>query len=238
MKTAIIIIPQIIENGNLGMYLSACVEKVQRDGYTILHSTYWSEYSEINIKVLMNKIIHSTDAFYLFVDFGINNFMIEIVNRFLIKENGEYRFIKEIKVEIVLSVKHGTLNGFLLEISKITGFSIEALKGKTRKREIVEARQIYFTRAKLFTKASLAMIGGLVGRDHATVLHGIKQVNEVAELIRKYDDWFGEKKQNKIAVHFEPEPNKTPYKSPYKSPYASVMSSSNKGYSGFREHSL
>jgi chromosomal replication initiator protein len=51
---------------------------------------------------------------------------------------------------------------------------VEAVKSKTRKREIVQARQIamYFT--KYLTKASLKNIGIFFGgRDHSTVIHSI-----------------------------------------------------------------
>ena len=62
---------------------------------------------------------------------------------------------------------------------------------KTRKREIVEARQIYFKRAKVLTSASLTEIGSMVvNGDHATVLHGINQVDTVPSLKRLYAELF------------------------------------------------
>ncbi|MFB1021495.1 MAG: chromosomal replication initiator protein DnaA, partial [Vicingaceae bacterium] len=49
---------------------------------------------------------------------------------------------------------------------------IELLKSKTRKREVVQARQIAMYFAKKMTKSSLANIGmHCGGKDHATVLH-------------------------------------------------------------------
>ncbi len=67
---------------------------------------------------------------------------------------------------------------------------IELLKSKTRKREIVQARQIAMYFAKKMTKSSLAHIGlHCGGKDHATVLHACRTVNNLQEtdkLFRKY----------------------------------------------------
>lgn len=248
MKTAVIIISPVGHNVSPSLYLNACAEKVKSDGYVILHPTDWSEYKNINIKELTDKIISGIDAFYLFVDFGASPFMVELVNRFVKKDEGEYRFIKEIKVEAVLGIKNWNISGVLLEVSQAAKIPVEILKTKTREREIVEARQIYFVRAKLFTKASLAAIGKLVNKDHATVLHGIKTVNNVIELKKKYDDWFCEKRPavkslpKKIEVirpEQEPEPIKNIVMRPVRfSPFVDVMSCTNQGYSGWREHQL
>jgi chromosomal replication initiator protein len=67
---------------------------------------------------------------------------------------------------------------------------IELLKSKTRKREIVQARQIAMFFAKKMTKSSLANIGAHCGgKDHATVLHACRTVNNLQETdkhFRKY----------------------------------------------------
>jgi chromosomal replication initiator protein len=67
---------------------------------------------------------------------------------------------------------------------------IELLKSKTRKREIVQARQIAMYFAKKMTKSSLASIGmHCGGKDHATVLHACRTVNNLQETdkhFRKY----------------------------------------------------
>ena len=44
----------------------------------------------------------------------------------------------------------------------------------TRKREVVEARGMYYKVLKEFTNMSLAAIAKTVGKNHATVLHGLK----------------------------------------------------------------
>ena len=59
---------------------------------------------------------------------------------------------------------------------------VESLKSKSRKREIVQARQIAMYFSKNLTKASLATIGAHIGgKDHATVLHAYKTVLNLME---------------------------------------------------------
>ena len=59
---------------------------------------------------------------------------------------------------------------------------IDLIQGKTRKREIVQARQVSMFFSKNLTKASLASIGSHIGgKDHATVLHACKTVNNLID---------------------------------------------------------
>ncbi|WP_343787128.1 chromosomal replication initiator protein DnaA [Wandonia haliotis] len=64
---------------------------------------------------------------------------------------------------------------------------IELLKSKTRKREVVQARQIAMYFAKKMTKSSLANIGAHCGgKDHATVLHACRTVNNLSETDKQF----------------------------------------------------
>ena len=65
--------------------------------------------------------------------------------------------------------------------------SVEQVKSKTRKREIVQARQISMYFAKDLTKASLKNIGMYFGgRDHSTVIHACQTVNDLIETDKKF----------------------------------------------------
>jgi len=55
------------------------------------------------------------------------------------------------------------------------------LKRNTRKRQYVEARAIFYKLCREFTKLSLEEIGKQVDRDHASVLHGIRSLNNWVE---------------------------------------------------------
>lgn len=85
-------------------------------------------------------------------------------------------------------------------VSDYFQMDVTTLQSKTRKRHIVQARQLAMFFAKKYTKASLASIGSQIGkRDHATVLHACKTVDNLVEtdkqfrqyvedLKRKFDD--------------------------------------------------
>jgi chromosomal replication initiator protein len=64
---------------------------------------------------------------------------------------------------------------------------VEQVKSKTRKREIVQARQISMFYAKDLTKSSLKTIGmHFGGRDHSTVIHACQTVNDLMETDKKF----------------------------------------------------
>jgi chromosomal replication initiator protein len=67
------------------------------------------------------------------------------------------------------------------------GLPGDVLHTKTRKREIVQARQIAMFFSKSMTKSSLSTIGSLIGgKDHATVLHACKTVNNLMDTDKRF----------------------------------------------------
>ena len=65
--------------------------------------------------------------------------------------------------------------------------AIEEFYSKSKKREIVQARQLAMYFAKKFTKCSLAMIGQQCGgKDHATVIHALKTVANLLETDKQF----------------------------------------------------
>ncbi len=62
---------------------------------------------------------------------------------------------------------------------------VESIQLTSRKREIVQARQLSMYFAKKITKSSLAVIGAQCGnKDHATVLHACKQIENLRQTDR------------------------------------------------------
>ena len=62
------------------------------------------------------------------------------------------------------------------------GMEPDILNSKSRKREIVQARQIAMYFSKQLTNSSLSAIGSIIGKkDHATVLHACKTINNLIE---------------------------------------------------------
>lgn len=98
---------------------------------------------------------------------------------------------KEITLELARQmidklVKHTTREITIDFIQKIVcdyyRIPIDLMQSKTRKREIVQARQVSMFFSKNMTKSSLASIGAQIGgKDHATVLHACKTVNNLID---------------------------------------------------------
>jgi chromosomal replication initiator protein len=103
---------------------------------------------------------------------------------------------KEVTIELAKSVVEKFVKNVKREISidyiqKIVSdyfqLDIETLQSKTRKRHVVQARQLAMFFAKKFTKASMANIGSQIGdRDHATVLHACKTVDNLVSTDKQF----------------------------------------------------
>jgi chromosomal replication initiator protein len=103
---------------------------------------------------------------------------------------------KKITVELAKSmidkfVKNTTREVSIDFIQKVVcdyfDMPVELLRSKTRKREIVQARQLTMYFAKQLTKNSLASIGSQIGnKDHATVLHACRTVLNLTETDKRF----------------------------------------------------
>ena len=106
---------------------------------------------------------------------------------------------KEITIELARQVIDTLVKNSKKEISidyiqKVVcdyfNIEINQLQTKTRKREIVQARQIAMYFSKSLTKSSLANIGTQIGgKDHATVLHACKTVNNLMETDKQFKQY-------------------------------------------------
>ena len=101
---------------------------------------------------------------------------------------------KEIVDKFVKNTKREVSIDYIQKVvSEYFQMDVETLQSKTRKRHIVQARQLAMYFAKKFTKASLASIGSQIGkRDHATVLHACKTVNNLAETDKTFRTYMEE----------------------------------------------
>lgn len=78
-------------------------------------------------------------------------------------------------------------------ISDYFNIPVEMIVSKTRKREIVQARQLAMYFAKQYTKSSLATIGLHCGnKDHATVLHACKTVSNLVDTDKQFNNYVNE----------------------------------------------
>jgi chromosomal replication initiator protein len=90
--------------------------------------------------------------------------------------------------KIVKQSKHEITIDYIQKIiCEYFDMPVDSLQSKTRKREIVQARQIAMYFSKTLTKSSLASIGSQIGhKDHATVLHACKTVNNLIDTDKQF----------------------------------------------------
>lgn len=83
---------------------------------------------------------------------------------------------REVSIEYIVDVICNNFN-----------ISIEEFNTRTRKRDIVQARQLAMYFSKKYTKSSLTVIGRQCGgKDHATVLHSLKTVSNLIETDKQF----------------------------------------------------
>ena len=77
-------------------------------------------------------------------------------------------------------VKPRTDDELLKEISDILGFSVDAMRGKSRQRPLVTARQMAMYVFRELTDLSYPAIARLFGgRDHTTVIHAVDKIQRL-----------------------------------------------------------
>ncbi|TAE17698.1 MAG: chromosomal replication initiator protein DnaA [Bacteroidetes bacterium] len=96
---------------------------------------------------------------------------------------------KVLKNFVKTSSKEITIEAIQKLVCEYFDVSYEKLQNKTRKREIVQARQITMYLAKKFTKNSLKTIGEhFGGRDHTTVIHSCQTVKDLMDTDTLFKD--------------------------------------------------
>ncbi|MGN0033731.1 MAG: chromosomal replication initiator protein DnaA [Candidatus Limimorpha sp.] len=80
-----------------------------------------------------------------------------------------------------------TINYIITCVCEEIGTSQEDFFKSTRKRNVVQARQLSMFFAKKYTKASLVVIGEKCGKkDHATVIHALKTIENLLETDKQF----------------------------------------------------
>ena len=174
-----------LQNPNFETRVSILKNKLYRDGVEIDDEVieYVAKNINSNVRELEGAIIS------LIAQSSFNRAEIsvelakEVINKF-VKNNR-----REVSIDYIQKI-----------VSDYFQMDIQTLQSKTRKRHIVQARQIAMYFAKKYTKASLASIGSQIGRrDHATVLHACKTVDNLSftdKQFRKYVEDLNQKLSN------------------------------------------
>jgi len=174
-----------LQNPNFETRVSILKNKLFRDGVTIQNEVieFVAKNINSNVRELEGAIISliaqsSFNKAEITVDLAK-----EVINKF-VKNNR-----REVSIDYIQKV-----------VSDYFQMDINTLQSKTRRRHIVQARQIAMYFAKKYTKASLASIGSQIGkRDHATVLHACKTVDNLSftdKQFRKYVEDLNQKLSN------------------------------------------
>ena len=162
--------------------ISIIKNKLYRDGVEIENNIieYVAKSIKTNIRELEGAIIS------LIAQSSFNKMEITIE----LAQDIVNKFVKNTKREV-------SIDYIQKVVSEYFQMDISTLQSKTRKRHIVQARQLAMYFAKKFTKASLASIGSQIGkRDHATVLHACKTVDNLSftdKQFRKYVEDLNQK---------------------------------------------
>ncbi len=152
--------------------ISILKNKLYRDGVEMPDDIleYVAKHIKTNIRELEGAII----SLIAQSSFNKREVTIELAQQVVEK------FVKNTKREVSIDYIQKVVSDYF-------EMDVATLQSKTRKRHIVQARQLAMFFAKKFTKASLASIGSQIGkRDHATVLHACKTVDNLAETDKQF----------------------------------------------------
>ncbi|MDY0779182.1 chromosomal replication initiator protein DnaA [Tenacibaculum sp. IB213877] len=157
--------------------ISILQNKLYRDGVEMPEDIV--EYIAKNIKSNVRELEGVIISMIAQASFNKKEFTLDLARQIVDKFVKNTK--KEVSVEYIQKV-----------VSKYFDMDVATLQSKTRKRHVVQARQLAMYFAKRMTKSSLASIGSQIGqRDHATVLHACKTVDNLTETdkqFRKYVD--------------------------------------------------
>lgn len=135
--------------------------------------------------------IHMTDELVQYVAHSVDTNIRElegvlislIAHASLNKEEINLELAKQVLKNIVQEIHTEVSIDYIQKaVAAHYSISLEDLKSKSRKRELVTARQIAMFFAKKYTNHSLKSIGHYFGgRDHSTVIHALQAVNDMLD---------------------------------------------------------
>lgn len=161
-----------IEKPDFQLRKSILENKIYHDGLEIPEDVinYIAEYVTDNVRDLEGTIA-SLLAHSTLVDMPIN---IELAEKIVSR-------IVNIK-----RIDH-TVEKIRDMVCEYFSLTVDAIATKSRKREVVQARQIAMYLSKQLTKNSLSSIGFAIGqRDHSTVLHACKIVSDLMDIDKNF----------------------------------------------------
>ncbi len=161
-----------LQNPDFETRVSILKNKLYRDGVEMPDDII--EYVAKNIKTNVRELEGAIISLIAQSSFNKKEITIDLA-RVIVE-----KFVKNTKREVSIDYIQKVVSDYFQ-------MDIDTLQSKTRKRHIVQARQLAMFFAKKFTKASLASIGSQIGkRDHATVLHACKTVDNLSSTDKQF----------------------------------------------------
>ncbi len=161
-----------LQNPDFETRVSIIKSKLYRDGVEMPIDII--EFLANNIKTNIRELEGAIISLIAHSSFNKKDITLELAKK--IVDNYVKNTKREVSIDYIQKI-----------VSDYFQMDVETLQSKTRKRHIVQARQLAMFFAKKFTKASLASIGSQIGkRDHATVLHACKTVNNLSATDKQF----------------------------------------------------
>ena len=161
-----------LQNPDFETRVSILKNKLYRDGVEMPDDII--EYVAKNIKSNVRELEGAIISLIAQSSFNKKEITIDLA-RIIVE-----KFVKNTKREVSIDYIQKIVSDYFQ-------MDVDTLQSKTRKRHIVQARQLAMFFAKKLTKASLASIGSQIGkRDHATVLHACKTVNNLSSTDKQF----------------------------------------------------
>ncbi len=161
----------------------------------IIHNKMQSDGIEIPTEVA-EYLAYSVDTNLRDMEGVLNSLLFHAT---LLKKDIDLELAKEVLKNIVKEIQSDVSVDFIQKtVADYFKVSLEQMKSKVKKREIVIPRQVAMYFCKRYTQLTLALIGGnFGGRDHSTVIHALESVedmmktdvnfkNSVDELTKKF----------------------------------------------------
>lgn len=143
----------------------------------IIHNKMKSDGIEIPTEVA-EYLAYSVDTNLRDMEGVLNSL---IFHATLLKKEIDLELAKEVLKNIVKEIQSDVSVDFIQKtVADYFKVSLDAMKGKIKKREIVVPRQVAMYFCKRYTQLTLALIGeNFGGRDHSTVIHALEMVEDL-----------------------------------------------------------
>ncbi|HNP94320.1 MAG TPA: chromosomal replication initiator protein DnaA [Cyclobacteriaceae bacterium] len=143
----------------------------------IIHNKMESDGIEIPTEVA-EYLAYSVDTNLRDMEGVLNSLMFHAT---LLKKEIDLELAKEVLKNIVKEIQSDVSVDFIQKtVADYFKVSLDSLKAKVKKREIVIPRQVAMYFCKRYTQLTLALIGeNFGGRDHSTVIHALESVEDM-----------------------------------------------------------